>query len=57
MNDYPDEPEVNGDNVQLNVYQKSYGEQSIDDDSDNVTKNHDQVKYTYTDAATCIVTC
>ena len=38
----PDEPEFDGDNVQLNVDQQSYGEQSITDDSDNVTKNCDE---------------
>ena len=38
----PDEPEFNGDTVQLNVDQQSYGEQSITDDNENVTKNCDQ---------------
>ena len=38
----PDEPEFDGGNVQLNVDQQSYGEQSTTDDCDNVTKNCDQ---------------
>ena len=38
----PDESEFYCDSVQLNVDQKSYGEQSITDDSDNVTYNCDQ---------------
>ena len=38
----PDEPEFDSENVKLNVDQQSYGEQSITDDSDNVTKNCDQ---------------
>ena len=33
----PDEHDFDGSNVQLNVEQQSYGEQSITDDSDNVT--------------------
>ena len=33
-----DEPEFDGDNVQLNVDQRQCGEQSITDDSDNVTE-------------------
>ena len=38
----PDEPEYDGDIVQLNVEQELYGEQSITDDSDDVMKNRDQ---------------
>ena len=38
----PDEPELDGDNVQLNVDQQSYGEQSITNETENVTKNCDQ---------------
>ena len=34
-----DDPEFDGENMQLNIDQQSYGEQSINDDSDNVTKN------------------
>ena len=37
-----DEPELDEDNIQLNVDQQLYGEQSIADNSDNVTKNCDQ---------------
>ena len=37
-----DEPEFDGDNVQLNVDQQSYGEQSITDNRENVTKNCDR---------------
>ena len=32
----PDKPEFDGDNIQLNIEQQSYGEQLITDDSDNV---------------------
>ena len=38
----PYEPEYDGDNVQLNVYRQSYGEQSIAYDSDEVTRARDQ---------------
>ena len=38
----PNEPEFDGVNAQLNVDQQSYGEQSITDDSDDVTKSCDQ---------------
>ena len=38
----PDEPEFDGGNVQLNVDQQSYEEQSFTDNSVNVTKNCDQ---------------
>ena len=38
----PDEIEYDGYNVQLNIDQQSYGEQSIPDDSNRVTKNCDQ---------------
>ena len=38
----PDETVFDGDNVQLNVGTRSYGEKSITDDSDNVNKNCDQ---------------
>ena len=34
----PDEPEFDGENIQLNVDLQSCGEQSITDDIDNVTK-------------------
>ena len=34
----PDEPEYEDSNVQLNVDQQLYGEKSITDDSDNLTK-------------------
>ena len=34
--DEPDEPEYGVNNVQMNVDLQSYGEQSINDDSDNV---------------------
>ena len=34
---HPDEPEFDGDNVQLNVDQQSYGERSITYDSDSLT--------------------
>ena len=37
----PDEPEYDGENVQLNVDQQSYGEQPITDDSDYATKTCD----------------
>ena len=37
-----DEPEYDGDSLQLNVDQQSYGEQSITDDRNNVTTNCDQ---------------
>ena len=37
-----EEPEHDGDNVQLNVDQQSYGEKSVTDDSDNVIKNSEQ---------------
>ena len=36
------EPEFDGDNVQLNVDQHTFGEQSITDHIDNVTKSRDQ---------------
>ena len=42
MNKEPDEPEYDGYNVQMNIDQQSYGEQSITDDSDNVNKDCDQ---------------
>ena len=42
MNKKPDEPEFDGDNVQMNVDEQSYGEQSIADDNDNVNKDCDQ---------------
>ena len=42
MEKLPNEPELDGDNAQLNVDQQSYGEQSITDNSNNVTKNCDQ---------------
>ena len=38
----PYESEFDGDNVQLNVDQQSYGELSINDDSDNVAKCYKQ---------------
>ena len=38
----PDEPEFDGENVELNVNQQSYGEQSITNDSYDVTKNCEQ---------------
>ena len=38
----PNEPEVDDDSAQLNFELQSYGEQSITDDRDNVTKNYDQ---------------
>ena len=38
----PCEPEFDDDNVQLNVDQQLYGEQSITDDSDNITKTRDK---------------
>ena len=37
----PDQPEFDGENLQINVYQKPYGEQSVTDDSDSVTKDCD----------------
>ena len=37
-----DESEYDSDSLQLNVDQQSYGEQSITDDSDNVSKTRDQ---------------
>ena len=37
-----DEPELDDDNVQLNVYKYSYGEQSITEDNDNMTRICDQ---------------
>ena len=37
-----DESEFGGDSLQLNVGQQSFGEQSITDDSHNVTNNCDQ---------------
>ena len=40
--DEPDVPEYDGDNVQMNVDQQLYGEQSITNDSDNVNKDCDQ---------------
>ena len=40
--DVPEEPEYNGDSVQINVDQQSYGEQSSTDDIDNVNKDCDQ---------------
>ena len=39
---YPDEPEYDGKNARLNVDKQSYGEQSISDESENVTKTRDQ---------------
>ena len=38
----PDEPECDGDNIQLHADQLSYREQRFTDDSENVTKNYDQ---------------
>ena len=38
----PDEPETDSGNVQLNIEQQSYGEQSITEGSDNLMKNRDQ---------------
>ena len=40
--DEPDEPEHDWENIQMNVEQQSYGEQSITDDSDNANKDCDQ---------------
>ena len=40
--DEPDESEYDADNVKINVDQHSYGEQSITDDSDNVSKDCEQ---------------
>ena len=37
-----DEPEYDGNNIQLNFDQQSYGEQSVMEDSDNVTKTPDK---------------
>ena len=37
-----DEPDYDGDNVQMNVDEQSYGEQSITEDSENVNKDCDQ---------------
>ena len=38
----PYKPKFDDDHVQSSADQQSYGEQSITDDSENVTKNHDQ---------------
>ena len=38
----PDESQLDGEDVQLNIDQKSYREQSISDNSGKVTKNCDQ---------------
>ena len=38
----PDEPGFDSDKIQLNIDQRSYGEQSITNDSDNVNKDWDQ---------------
>ena len=40
--DDPDEPEYDRHNVQMNVDQQPYGEQSIADDSDKVNNDCDQ---------------
>ena len=37
----PDEPQYDSDNVKLNVEKQSYGDQSITDDCDNVSKTRD----------------
>ena len=41
--DEPEEPEYDGDNVQMNADHHTYGEQSIIDNSENVNKNCDQI--------------
>ena len=38
----PDEPEYDGNILQMNVDQQSYGEKSITDESDNINKDCDQ---------------